>query len=81
FRSGYSTSIVYSIFQLFTCPLILSLFRQSDKRGVSLFCHFWIKGRETLIPSLAIAGCNDGNSLEFPRVTEEGYLIATSMLP
>ncbi|MBP0013567.1 MAG: hypothetical protein J7545_22270 [Roseofilum sp. SBFL] len=40
---------------------------------IPLFCHFPKKGPQTLILSLAIAGCNDGNSLEFPRVTEEGY--------
>jgi len=42
------------------------------KTAVTLFCHFAKKRAETLILSLAIAGYNDGNSLEFPRVTEEG---------
>jgi len=42
-------------------------------RNIPLFCHFPKKRPQTLILSLAIAGCNDGNSNEFPRVTEEGY--------
>ncbi|MDJ1176789.1 hypothetical protein [Roseofilum capinflatum] len=29
----------------------------------------------------AIAGCNNGNSLEFPRVTEEGYEIGDRQNP
>lgn len=37
-----------------------------------LFCQTLKNGNQTLILSLGVVGCNDGNSSEFRKVTEEG---------
>jgi hypothetical protein len=49
---------------------------ESDRRGISLFCHSPKNGGQTLILSLGVVGCNDGNSSEFRKVTEEGYPVS-----
>ncbi|EDX76725.1 hypothetical protein MC7420_1728 [Coleofasciculus chthonoplastes PCC 7420] len=47
---------------------------QKSNRLLSLFCQTPKNGGQTLILSLGVVGCNDGNSSEFRKVTEEGYI-------
>ena len=46
--------------------------------NLPLFCQSPKNGYQTPIRSLGFVGYNDGNSLEFRKVTEEGYSVSRS---